>query len=375
MNQCGEYQWWKGESRLTLQRERGPGRFLNGGIGLLVTGVLAFFLLKAGDLEALLGGTLALVLMLGFCIDQFLGIRQIILHRDTRRVSWAWGLGVPLFRRMRLLEAFDRVQLSTSASRSERNTTSSVLLHGPGESLTLASTDDDDEALELARAVAHHTGLGLQVDGGRVRPLEETPSPPVTDHSPPSCRILAREAGGRLVLEGPAPGWRPYVAQALSSFVLLAAGLVGIWMSFYVWRVRGELGQSLVLALLVLALPGMGFVLLRRLLKVVHTSWRLAVSRQGVEVTLTGWETPRTTRIAAHLLRDIDVREISRDATDGGLSEKRARPLLVIDREGADPCLLGEGLSRAELEWAAGRVHKTLAEMLEAQRQERPRAG
>ncbi len=69
----------------------------------------------------------------------------------------------------------DRVQLITSKGTIAdwRLNTYSIHLAGVSDSETLAGSDDYNEALELAEAVAVHLRRGLQVDAGRVRSFEE----------------------------------------------------------------------------------------------------------------------------------------------------------------------------------------------------------
>jgi len=98
---------------------------------------------------------------------------------------------------------------------------------------------------------------------------------------------------------------------------------------------------------------------LRGLWAGVHTSWSITVSRWGLDLRSDGPRQDPPARLAAGLIRDIDVRE-----QEGGtlrVSDSTC-PMLVIERHDRTTIALGEGLPREELEWAAARLRQELAE-------------
>ncbi|PTL77784.1 hypothetical protein DAT35_42015 [Vitiosangium sp. GDMCC 1.1324] len=389
MKRCGDNQWWVDGSQLVIQRERKRSRLVIGG-ALLFTAAASGAWLVARPGPFLLP-LLVLVLSLANGLDQLLGVRRIVLERGAQgRVTWGWGLGIPFFQSERPLAAFTHVRLLTSGSQSQRAPPGNVSIHGPGATaLPLSSTREEDEALALAEAVARHVGLGLQVDGGRVRSFEETTaregsrfrswnqerpprSEPVALSSEPGAppeasedaRIQVAEQDGRLVVTLSPPGWLGYAWRLALDIGVMGGGLVPCYLVIDSFR---SLGLGVVLSMLGGAafILGMGFLSLRKNLAAMRTSCRLTVSRQGLEVAWVGGEAREPVRIAAHLIRDIDVRAHLRDGGQG------PRRMLVIEREDGELLALGEDLPREALAGLAGRLRRRLAEVLEARRQER----
>ncbi|WNG44153.1 hypothetical protein F0U60_08575 [Archangium minus] len=377
MKRCGDDQWWVDGSRLIIQYESKRSRLIRGGF-LLFTAAASGAWLVARPRE-FLSPLLVLVFSLISGLEQLLGVRRIVLERGEHgRVTWGRGLGIPFYRSERPLAAFTQVRLLTSESQSQRTPPGKVVLHGPeGVALPLSSTHDDDEALALAEAVARHAGLGLQVDGGRVRSFEETTARegsrfrswkeerPTSSKpkAPTSVRIQVAEQDGRLVATLSAPGWLGYRWQLGTEMGVLGLGLVPCYLVNNSFR---SLAPGVVLSLLggAAVILGMGFMSLRETLNAMRTTCRLTVSRQGLEVTWAGGRTREPIRIAAHLIRDIDVRAHLQQG------ERRARPMLVIEREGGELLALGAKLPREALTELAGRLRQRLAEVLEARRRE-----
>jgi len=421
MRTCGSNRWWREKSKLLIRRERGATEFLLGVVCLLVSGGVGFYVVWAEEWRpALVLGVLG-AFVLG--LYNALGVWEVTLHAERGRVFWAWGLGRPLFRRMRLLTAFDRVQVVTPEHRSNepmRATSFMVQLAGEsGPPHLLAGSDERDEALALAEAVARQARLGLQVGGGRVRSYEELvssapgrtravsspearpdsrpgssapgstravsspdareevagatsalvepPTPP-----PPGCRVEVREAEGRSEVLLPAPGWEGGFRSRAALGVLL--GVLGLVPCGVVMALR-EVPWGVFAYLTPLALmPLVACVVsLRKALVGVRTTWRLTVSRSGVEVVRASGGVLQTTRIPAQHLRDVDVRELHEGAPGVGLFQEASCPMLVLERQDGEYQALGAGLPREELEWAAARLRQALARAAEARRQS-PRA-
>ncbi|QRK12657.1 hypothetical protein JQX13_23060 [Archangium violaceum] len=377
MKRCGDDLWWVDGSRLLIQCERKRSRLIRGGFLLFTAAASgAWLVARPGEF---LSPLLVLVLSLTSGLEQLLGVRRIVLERGEHgRITWGRGLGIPFYRSERPLAAFTHVRLLTSESQSQRTPPGKVLLHGPGgAALPLSSTRDDDEALALAEAVARHAGLGLQVDGGRVRSFEETTaregsrfrswkeerSTSSEPEAPASARIQVAEQEGRLVATLSAPGWRGCGWRLGTEIGVLGLGLVPCYLVIDSFR---SLAPGVVLSLLGGAafILGMGFMSLRKTLDAMRTTCRLTVSRQGLEVAWAGGRAREPIRIAAHLIRDIDVR-VHRPQ-----GEQRALPMLVIEREGGELLALGAELPREALTELAGRLRQRLAEVLETRRRE-----
>jgi hypothetical protein len=380
-------------SRLILRTERRPRRYVTGGLCLLAAAVVGAWTWVVP--WRALGSLPVMAVWLGMGLWRVLGVRQVVLHREVNaRVVWSWGLGVPFFQRGAPLAVFERVQLLTASSRSQRDTDCVVRLWGPGIGLRLASTQEENEASDLADAVLRHAALGLQVDEGRVRSFEEASSrtsarfrswsderpggsgsaaalPETTrapSEPPAGSRMRVHEAGGRLELTVPAPRWPHFVSSLVNGGVMAAVGVLGWGVLATFWRALGA-GGRIPLAVIALACSGVGFVVLRRTREAMRTTWCVTVTRQGLEVTWLGSGEFRSTRIAAHLLRDIDVREHPADLE----RSSRARstlPMLLLEREDGSQVALGAGLPRWELEWVAARLRHAMAEMFEARRRE-----
>jgi hypothetical protein len=421
MRTCGSNRWWTKEARLFIRRERGAKELLLGVACLLVSVAVGLYVVRAEDWSP----RLVLVVLGTFVLGLYnaLGVWEVTLDAGRGRISWAWGLGWPLFRRTRPLMAFDRVQVTTPEHRSGEPVNAKdcvVELAGEGGAPhLLAGSDDRDEALSLAEAVARHARLGLQVGGGRVRSYEEllssTPgstrapsslgarpaTPPVSSAPgstralsssvvadegtgagsafvepplppPPGCRVQVREAQGRSEVLLPAPGWEGgFRSRVVAGAVLgvLGLGPLGVAVALGAsWSMLAVLALSSLVALVPCGL------FIRKALVGVRTTWRLTVSRAGVEVVRAGSGAPQTTRVPVQHLRDVDVREHREGAPGVGLFREATCPMLVLERRDGDSHVLGAGLPREELEWAAARLRQALARMDEARRQA-PRAG
>ena len=364
MKQCGGNQWWSDGAKLVIRRQRRSVDILKGLCALAGSAGLAWFMRSDLGLQG------AFYVLVGVCygLSSALGTWEVTLHRVSGRGSWRWGLGVPLYSWSKEVTDTDRVQLVTSKGTTSNWRTNAYSVHLTGEDL--AGSDDYDEALELAEAVAHHMRLGLQVDDGRVlagptEPPTESLSPP-----PPGCRVQVRAVGEQRVVELPAPGWvGSYRLQAgvCSVLMLVPVGLAGYLHSRHLsWQTIAMLSPLLLL-------PGVfsGYFL-RGIWAGVHTSWSITVSRWGLDMASAGPRQQPPTRLAAQLIRDIDVRE-----QEGGtlrVSDSTC-PMLVIERQDGKTIAFGEGLPREELEWAAARVRQELAALTGDRRQQGLKAG
>lgn len=380
MNQCGSNLWWLDDAKLVIRRQRKAVDFLKGVCALAMSAGLGFLLRSMMDLQ----GVFYLLAGVGYGLYCTLGAWEVTLHRVSGRVAWRLGLGIPLFSRQKVVADTDRVQLVTSQGEGAGNsrvTSYSVHLAGVSDSETLAGTDDYDEAVALAETVARHMRLGLQVDDGRVRSYEELAFPeralavskpalaapgPVEPPSPPppGSRAQVREQGEQRMVELPAPGWvgaYRFQAGLCAVFMLMPLGFAGYMSRRVPWDVLAMMSPLLLLTL------GVGGFFLRRTLEGVHTTWCITVSRRGLEVMSTGAGKHLTTRWAAGLIRDIDVRE----QTGGKMRVGHGKhPMLVIERRDGMMRSLGEGLPREELEWAAARLRQELAALAGDKRQE-----
>ncbi|MFL5359117.1 hypothetical protein [Archangium sp.] len=402
MKRCGGNRWWVDDATLVIRRERGLWDVLKG-LGVLVLSAGLVRLWKGG--EPGVDGVGYVVMGAGYALYSALGAWEVTLHRVTGRVRWRFGLGVPLFKRERAVADTERVQLLGKRGRRTGASplkTFGVNLAGVSGAAPLAGSDDYAEAFALAEAVARHLRRGLQVEDGRVRAVEELDPPeraralaqmearllgageaaalastrPVEPPlpPPPGCRIQVREEGEQRVVELPAPGWVGlYRLEAVAGGLVLLASLgsLGLFLSVrHTLMGLPGLFRLLLPGLLgLLLLPlGLGGFVLRRTWARTRTVWRITVSGRGLEVVHAGPGAPLTTRLAAGLIEDVDVRDLVdvRMRLHGG----QAIPLLVIERRDGAALLLGEGLPREELEWAAARVRQELAALSEARRQE-----
>ncbi|HEY0093027.1 MAG TPA: hypothetical protein VGB96_01830, partial [Archangium sp.] len=311
MKQCGSNQWWLDDAKLVIRRQRKAVDILKGVCALALSAGLAWMMQSELGLQ----GVFYVLAGAGIGLYYSLGAWEVTLHRVSGRAAWRWGLGVPFLSKQKVVAETDRVQLVTAkgeGSGGSRTTSYSVHLAGVSTSETLAGTDDYDEAVALAEAVARHLRRGLQVDDGRVRPFDskpalaapvpvEPPSPP-----PPGCRVQVREQGEQRVVELPAPGWTGayrFQAGLCAVFMLMPLGFAGYMSRIVSWEVLAMLSPFM-LMLLVVA----GFFL-SETLEGVHATWRISVSRRGLEMKNTAAGEHPATRWAAGLLRDIDVRE------------------------------------------------------------------
>ncbi|WP_257461609.1 hypothetical protein [Archangium lipolyticum] len=393
MRRCGANRWWIDDATLHVRRERGVKRVLKGVAALALSAAGSFFLVKGGswDPQALL----LVALAFAYGLKSTLGVWEVSLDRVRGKVSWVWGLGVPMFRWSRRVADFDRVRLFTQ----EQSPVRDVRLVGPGRDQLLASGTDPDEVFALAEAVVRHVRLGLQVGTGRVRPPGELDSPEraralaqlsarlqgagagsLLDASrsepievpapPPGCRVRVHEGDGQWRLILPEPGWvngfRVQFGMGVVTLVL-TVGVCGYLLSL---SMEALLYLTVMPFVLVLGLFGARFVWKAAMGAI--TTCHLSVSRPGLAVERSTSGLTRPIRIPAHLIRDIDVRDHSDGAPMTGVFEPSTCPMLIIDRSDGKLLALGAGLPREELEWAAALVRQRLAAEAEARRQESP---
>jgi hypothetical protein len=355
---------------LRIRHERGTKELLAGLSCLLLSAGLTYFfwwVMEWTEVHLLL----IPLLTFGYGLYSALGVWEVTVDTARGRVSWAAGLGVPLFRRTLLLTAFDRVQVHTVTS---ARGCMVQLVGGDSEPHLLSGSDDTAEAMALAEAVALHTGLSLQVGDGRVRAVGEPAAPAVAREEPPlqvpvGSRVEVREAGGQLEVRLPAPGWQGgFLSWAYAGVGLWVApcGVIGYLLTF-------PLARDYLVWLVGFALVPFvaGGVFLRRALVGARTTWRITVSRPGLEVVRAGSGAPQSTRVPARLLQEVDVRELQDRAAGLGLFQEATCPLLVLEREDGPQLVLGAGLPRRELEWVAARVRQEVAKLAESRRQER----
>ncbi|OJT20798.1 hypothetical protein BO221_28210 [Archangium sp. Cb G35] len=360
--ECGSNLWWLDDTKLVIQRQRKPVDILKGVFALAMSAVLGWISRSVVDIQAVL----FMLFGIGYGLYCTLGVWEVTLHRTSGRAFWRWGLGVPFFSQQSRVTDTDHVQLVTAqsgdSSDSSINKYSVRLPSG-----TLAGTDDYEEALALAEAVARHMRMGLQVDDGRMRSPLDSPAlaetPPVEPPSapPPGCLIQVRAHGEQRVVELPAPGWLDayrFQAGVCVVLMLIPLGFAGYLYSLdSSWKVVGMVSPILLL------LTGFGAFLLRATLTGVHTSWRISVSRRGLRVESTRAGKRPATQRAAGLIRDIDVREQMADSLRVGISRRPTIPMLVIEWQNGTRLSLGEGFSREELEWTASRIRQELASL------------
>ncbi|PTL79744.1 hypothetical protein [Vitiosangium sp. GDMCC 1.1324] len=403
MKHCGSNRWWFDDAKLVIRRERGPADVFKGLVSLAVSAGLVFLLTKMGlDLQIVFYALAAF----GYGLYATLGVWEVSLHRVTGRASWRWGLGWPFFSREKAVSDTDRVRLvsaNTESSSSVSARTCQVELAGVTASELLAGSDSYDEALELAEAVALHLRRGLQVDDGRIRPVEELESPDRTraraelearllrgfeappapagipgprslpaapvSPPPPGCRVLVHVEREQRVVELPAPGW--VGAYRLQAFVCAVLLLLPVGFGAYLYPLGLSGGLIAMMTPLLLILLGLGGFFWRRTLQGVGTTWRITVSRRGLELVRTRRGEHKTTRLAAGSIRDIDVREHAGETLRVGNGAGRPScPMLIIERWEGPLVALGEGLPREELEWTAARLREELAALTDARRQE-----
>jgi hypothetical protein len=372
MKTCGGNRWWIKQAALFIRRESGTKELLIGIACLLVSAGLGLYAVDTREWNARVLIWAWILLCLG--LHSALSVSEATLDTGSGQVSWAWGLGVPFFRRTRPLTAFDRVQVTTPAHDLSAKAMHCVvqLVGEGGAPEVLSRSTVRDEALTLAEAVARHARLGLQVDGGRVRSdeargagLEDGSASVEPSLPPPGCRVQVREEEGRLEVLLPAPGWKGgFLSRGLLGFALMgfALALCGLIV------VRARVSWSLLARMTPFMLVPFGFGVahLRRALVGVRTTWHVTVTLSGLEVVRAGSGAPQTTRVSALVIRDVDVREFSEGAP--GVSPLATCPMLVIDRQDGEKLVLGVGLPRGELEWAAARLREALAGRAEVRR-------
>jgi hypothetical protein len=361
MKHCGNNQWWIDGAKLVIRRQRRSVDILKGLGALALSAALAWLYLRKPELE--LRGVFYVLLGAGYGISSALGAWEVTLNRGTGRGSWRWGLGVPFFSwNKKVVANTDRVQLVTSQGTSSDWRTNACSVQLTGEDL--ASSDNYDEALELAEAVAGHMRLGLQIDNGRV---QAGSAEPLSSPAPPGCRVQVREVGEQRVVELPAPGW--VVSSRLQAGGCCVLMLAPVGLAGYLHLRHHVSWQTLaMLSPLLLLLTAPIGLFLHGIWEGVHSSWHITVSPWGLELKSVGPRAEPATRWGTRLIRDIDVRE----QIGGTMRVSNAtRPMLVIERHDGTTVAIGEGLPREELEWAASRIRQELAAPGEHRQQKR----
>lgn len=362
MKQCGGNQWWIDGAKLVIRRQRRSVDIYTGLGALAGSAALAWLYLQKPKLDYL--GMFYVLVGVCYGISSALGTWEVTLNRVSGRGLWHWGLGVRLFSWNKVVANTDRVQLVTAKGTTSdwRTTAYSVHLTGGSKSEDLAGSDNYDEALELAEAVARHMRLGFQIDDGRVQagPAEPLSSPP-----PPGCRVQVREVGEQRVVELPAPGW--VVSYRLQAGVCSVLMLAPVGLAAYLHLRHHVSWQTVAMLSPLLLLPTVfsGFFL-RGVWEGVHSSWHITVSPWGMELKSVGPRAEPATRWGTRLIREIDVRE----QTGGNMRVSDSTcPMLVIERHDGTTVAFGEGLPREELEWAAARIRQELAALSEDKKQ------
>ncbi|QRN97741.1 hypothetical protein JRI60_01240 [Archangium violaceum] len=391
IRRCGANRWWIDDARLHVRRERGVKRVLKGVAALALSAGLSLFLVKAGSWDP--QGLLAVALSLAYGLQRALGVWEVSLDRVRGKVSWVWGLGVPMLRWSRRVADFDRVRLFTQ----EQSPARDVRLIGPGRDQLVARGADPDEVFALAEAVVRHVRLGLQVGTGRVRPpgeldsperaralaqlsarlqgvgegsaLEASRSEPIeVPEPPPGCRVRVHEEDGQWRLILPEPGWvngfRFQFGMGVVT-LMLTLGAGG-----YLLSLTLETVSLLMVMPFVLVLGLFGARFMWKAMMGAITTCHLSVSRPGLAVERSTSGLTQPLRIPAQLIRDVDVRDHSEGAPLMNLFDPSTCPMLIIDRYDGKQLTLGAGLPREELEWAAALVRQRLAREAEARRQE-----
>lgn len=352
---CGANRWSVKGARLTLRRELGQKEVLSAAALLLLAGGLWLLMewWMGPQVEFLVVAPVAVLLALYLLLARW----QVTLNRDLGRISWAFGLGVPLIRRFRLLQAFDHVHLSAEDdSGGAFLSRFAVRIGGPSDSFLLAGTHERQDALALAQAVARLTGLALRVDGERSNQEAQVKLEP-----PRGSRLQVSQAGGQLSLELPAPGWRlTHVLQAL--VCLFPLGLAVAIATHLLGNAKG-LGSSRYPLLLI---PGMlalgGLFGLSWVRKMTRRGCRITVSREGLRMLQLERESSEDqTRIPLERLADIHVRRQRPGEAQIGTTDVYAHALFIESWSG--PVMFGAGLSREELEWAARVLRQAVAQL------------
>ncbi|NMO22966.1 hypothetical protein HPC49_45605 [Pyxidicoccus fallax] len=364
-----------GGSRLTIRRERRQGDLVTG-VGFLAFGVgLAFFLFRTERLS----GDLKSWWMLGLCVAaglHFLLSRwQVVVDREAGTARRTLGLGVPLLRTEYSLREFDRVDLYGDEEEAREHVLTqpcAVRLGGPGRALVLAGSNDRQEAVALAEAVSRLLGLGLSVDGGRVRAMEERLSAaPLTDtppEPPPGSRIYVTRHAQGLQVRLPPQGWS--LARKGQAVVagLIAVGVPAFIMGSWVYKLGVRLPQFLTPIGMSLFIAACGAFLLWRLAGEASLGWTITASSKGLEVSRYGrGENSRPERIPRARLQDINLRPL--------LTQKQRhihmpplrpgspgdRNVEVAIEHDAGVLALGGGLRRVELEWLEETLRRAVA--------------
>jgi hypothetical protein len=382
MKRCGDNRWWIDDAILHVRREREPWAVVKGVVSLAVSAGISLFLVKERSWNP--GWLYGAVFTFGYGLYSALGVWEVSLDRVRGKVSWAWGVGVLQFRWTRRVEDFDRVRLFLREDSEERD----VRLAGSGKEQRVASGDDPDEVLALAEAVVRHIRLGLQVGTGRVRPPGELdsperaralaqlsarlqgaeggaalealrPAPVEVPAPPPGCRVQVREEDGQWRLSLPEPGW--VEGFRFQSWVGVGALVLTVGVSGYLLSLHLDTLTLLMVMPFPLVLGLLGASFAWKAAMGAITTCHFSVSRPGLEVERSTSGLAHPQRIAAHLIRDIDVRDHADGAPMTGVLKPSTCPMLIIERYDGKLLALGAGLPREELEWAAAVLRQRLA--------------
>lgn len=360
--QCGSHRWAAVGSHLTIEHEVSPFERWAWRVALIAAlafpGV-AFFVPFLWSSQS----AWSLALLIGvWAAHQLTSAWKAQLNKETQLLKLWSGVSVFFLASTHPLESFTSVALSPrgkAAGGARSWGFYSVELKTPTRTVAVSGSDDREEALELARAIARFLGVDLSVDGGHERPpdarLEAAPLD--GDQTPPSLplgsRIQVRQRGRELVLRLPGCGWKPlFVMKAGIALVIAAGGpaVVGLaWVRLHGLRQLASREPMLLSASLLF----LGGLLLWSVIREVTTGWTLTASSRGIEYSRTGSGKSReVTRLPASQIEDIDLRE-----TDG----RDFRSLVVVIEHRKGFVSIGAGLSRAELEWTETMLRRALA--------------
>ncbi|NOK08132.1 hypothetical protein [Corallococcus exercitus] len=229
---CGTHDWSISGPFLNIQHKVGPiDGWLARGAALVVVAfpAIAYATGLFGDVRIWF-----LMMAMGAVSLHHLTSRwKVVLDQEARTVWRRAGVREALGAKPQPLESFTSVALYMRDKGSTEGLFIAkvyvVALMGPSGALVLSHSDDRDEALSLAQAVARCLGLGLSVEGGQSRSvtarLEEAP---LTGERladlPYGSGIQFKQDARGLTLELPPCGWRPTYAAQAAFAVLIAVG-------------------------------------------------------------------------------------------------------------------------------------------------------
>ncbi|MBN8232107.1 hypothetical protein JYK02_31785 [Corallococcus macrosporus] len=358
---CGTHDWSISGPLLNIQHKVGPiDGWLARGAALVVVAfpAVAYVTGLFGDVRIWL-----LMMAMGAVSLHHLTSRwKVVLDQQARTVWRRAGVREALGAKPQPLESFTSVALYMRDKGSTEGLFIAkvyvVALLGPSGALVLSHSDDRDEALSLAQAVARFLGLGLSVEGGQSRSvtarLEEAP---LTDERlpdlPAGSSIQFKQDARGLTLELPACGWRPeYAAQAAFAVVIAVGGplfLLKQWRQMFGMQSAASPVPIIVSTFFVACGAAFWWWVARE----ATSRWSINASSRGIELTRYGpWRGRKVTRLPASRIQDIDVR-------DARTKVSRGRGIVIEHDKGRE--LLGMDLSQEELEWAGIVLRRALA--------------